>query len=148
LTAAGNSASNAYQAAWTPISGTYGGIALSDAESFSGSLVLNITVGANSSYRVPLLLEWDQPYGGATSDLELLAFRNGSLVATATNDAVGEPTNPWTGFYLLGGATYQIAVANLSGSDPGLIKLIVENNGLPVTVSGANAGTVFGHALT
>ena len=39
VTAAGNDASNGYQAAWTPISGTYDGTTLTDAESFGGSLV-------------------------------------------------------------------------------------------------------------
>src|SRR5207248_9944484 len=33
LTAAGNNASSAYQAAWTPISGTYDGVVLRDAQS-------------------------------------------------------------------------------------------------------------------
>jgi hypothetical protein len=39
LTAAGNNASNAYQAAWSAISGSFDGQTLTDAESFSGSLV-------------------------------------------------------------------------------------------------------------
>ena len=77
VTAAGNEASNAYQAAWTPIAHTsYDGSSLSDIESFGGSPVQTVTVGGN----VPLILEWNQPYGGATSDLEILAFQNGNLV--------------------------------------------------------------------
>ena len=147
-TAAANNASSAYQAAWTPISGTYGGVALQDAQSFGGSLVQTITIGGNSNYDAPLLLEWDQPYGAATSNLEILVFQNGRLVATATNRSVGEPTNPWTGVDLLGGQTYQIAIENLSGPNPGLIKEIVAGNGLPVSLSGANLGTTFGHAIT
>jgi len=148
VTAAGNNAGNAYQAAWTPISGTFDGVHLTDAESFGGSLVQTITVGANSSYRVPLLLEWNQAYGAATSDLEILVFNNGRLVGTATNRSDGEPNNPWVGIELTGGATYQIAIENLSGSAPGLIKEITEGDGLPVAIAGANTGTVYGHAMT
>src|SRR5262245_11586545 len=144
LTAAGNSASNAYQTAWTPISGIYDGVFLTDALSFAGSLVQTITVGANSSYRVPLILEWDQPYGRATTRLEVLIFANGYLAGIGTSNSV----NPWIGVALPGGATYQIAIENLSGPDPGLTKEIIENNGLPVTLGGANAGTVFGHGMT
>ena len=121
---------------------------MQDAQSFGGSLVQTITIGGNSNYDAPLLLEWDQPYGAATSNLEILVFQNGRLVATATNRLVGEPTNPWTGVDLLGGQTYQIAIENLSGPNPGLIKEIVAGNGLPVSLSGANLGTTFGHAIT
>ena len=148
VTAAGNNASDGYQSTWIPISGTFDGINLSNAESFGGSLVQTITIGANSSYDVPLLLEWNQPYGGVTSNLEILAFKNGKLVATATNSSSGEPTNPWVGLDLVAGATYQIAIENISGPNPGLIKEIAEGNGLPVTISGANIGTVYGHAMT
>src|SRR5262245_35295631 len=142
VTAAGNNASNAYQAAWTPISGSYGGVNLVDAESFGGSIVQTLTLGANSSYVVPFILEWDQPYGAVTSDLQLLVFRNGALLGTATNDTYGEPNNPWVIVGLRGGATYQIAIRNLSGPDPTLIKEIVEGNGLPVALNGANIGSV------
>jgi hypothetical protein len=44
VTAAGNDGSDGYQAAWTPISGTYDGRTLTDAESFGGSLVQTITI--------------------------------------------------------------------------------------------------------
>ena len=81
-----------------------------------------LTIGASSSYLVPLLLQWGQPYGAATANLELLVFRNGALYATATNASVGQPTNPWTGVMLPGGATYQIAIENLSGANPALIR--------------------------
>jgi hypothetical protein len=81
VTAAGNDASNAYQAAWSPISGTFDGVALTNAESFGGSLVQTITINTEGTglEPVPLLLEWNQAYGAATSDLEMLVFRNGSL---------------------------------------------------------------------
>ena len=64
VTAAGNDAENAYQAAWTPISGTFDGKVLSDAESFGGSLVQTVTINTEGTgYDVPLLLEWNQAYG-------------------------------------------------------------------------------------
>ena len=87
VTAAGNDASNGYQAAWTPISGTFDGKALTDAESFGGSLVQTVTINTEGTGDdVPLLLEWNQAYGAATSDLEILVFNSsGQLVGTATN---------------------------------------------------------------
>ena len=148
VTAAGNNASNAYQAAWTPMSGTFDGVNFQDTESFGGSIVQTITIGANSSYDVPILLEWNQPYGDATSDLAIVVFSNGRYLGYVTNSSDGEPANPWIGVDLTGGATYQIAIVNLSGPNPGLIKEIAEGDGLPVTISGANVGTVYGHAMT
>jgi len=144
IAAAGNNGSAAYQSAWTPMSGSYDGVTLTDALSFGGSIVQTINVMAG----VPLLLEWSEAYGQATSDLELLIFHNGSLIATATNQSLGEPTNPWTAYQFSTSGSYQIAIENLSGPDPGVIKEIAAGNGLPVTISGANAGTVFGHAMT
>jgi VCBS repeat-containing protein len=149
VSAAGNDASNGYQAAWTPTSGTFDGTTLTDAESFGGSLVQTVTINTEGTGdSVPLLLEWNQPYGAATSDLEILVFQNGKLVGTATNRTSGEPTNPWVGMNLSATGTYQIAIENLSGPNPGLIKEITEGDGLPATISGANSGTVVGHALT
>jgi Subtilase family len=150
VTAAGNNGGNAYQAAWTPISGLFDGVALTNAESFAGKLVQTVTVGLNFNYEVPFLLEWNEPYGGANSNLELLVFEGGELVGKVTNSDVGEPSNPWTGVLLPGGATYQIAIEDLSApnSSPGLIKEIAAGDGIPVTISGANVGTVYGHAMT
>ena len=44
--------------------------------------------------------------------------------------------------------TYYVAIENLSGPNPGLIKEITAGDGLPATISGANSGTVVGHAMT
>ena len=150
VTAAGNDAENAYQATWTPISGTFDGKALSDAESFGGSLVQTVTINTEGTgYSVPLLLEWNQAYGQATSDLEVLVFSSsGQLVGTATNASDGEPTNPWVEFDFTKSGTYYVAIENLSGPNPGLIKDITEGDGLPATISGANVGSVYGHAMT
>jgi Tryptophan-rich Synechocystis species C-terminal domain/Subtilase family len=149
VTAAGNDASNGYQAAWSPISGTFDGHALSDAESFGGSLVQTVTINTEGTGdAIPLLLEWNQAYGAATSNLEILVFHNGSLVGTATNQTSGEPTNPWVEYDFATSGTYQVAIENLSGPNPGQIKEITAGDGLPATISGANSGTVVGHAMT
>ena len=150
VTAAGNDAGNAYQAAWTPISGTYDGKTLTDAESFGGSLVQTVTINTEGTgYDVPLLLEWNQAYGAAASDLEILVFNSsGRLVGTATNASSGESSNPWVEYDFTRSGTYHVAIENLSGPDPGLIKEITEGDGLPATISGANVGSVFGHAMT
>jgi hypothetical protein len=150
VTAAGNDASNGYQAAWTPISGSYDGKALTDAESFGGSLVQTVTISTEGAGNdVPLLLEWNQAYGQASSDLEILVFNgNGQLVGTATNASNGESTNPWVEYDFTKSGTYYVAVENLSGPNPGLIKEITAGDGLPATISGANTGTVVGHAMT
>ena len=150
ITAAGNDAANGYQAAWTPISGTYDGMALTDAESFGGNLVQTITVNTEGTgYDVPLLLQWNQAYGQATSDLEILVFnRSGQLVGTATHASSGEPNNPWLEYDFSQSGTFYVAIKNLSGPNPGLIKEITAGDGLPATISGANSGTVFGHAMT
>jgi Subtilase family len=148
VTAAGNNASNAYQAAFTPISGMFDGTNLQDAESFSGSPVQTITVGGNASENIPLVLQWNQAYGHATSDLEMLVFRNGHLISEATNASSGEPANPIVEFNLTEPGTYQVSIENQSGPNPGLIKEIAEGDGLPAMISGANTGSIFGHEMT
>jgi len=150
VTAAGNDAGNAYQAVWTPISGTYDGKTLTDAESFGGSSVQTVAINTEGTrYDVPLLLEWNQAYGAATSDLEILVFNSsGRLVGTATNASNGEPSNPWVEYDFTRSGTYYVAIENLSGPNPGLIKEITEGDGLPATISGANVGSVYGHAMT
>ena len=150
VTAAGNDASNGYQASWTPISGTFDGTRLSDAESFKGSLVQTVTINTEGTGDdVPLILEWNQAFGAATAHLEILVFSSsGKLVGTATNASSGEPTNPWVGFDFSASGTYYVAIENLSGPNPSLIKEITAGDGLPATISGANSGTVVGHAMT
>jgi subtilisin family serine protease len=159
LTAAGNNASNAYQNTWSPITSTsFDGEPLKDTENFGSSTkqspVQTVTIGGSSSDEVPLLLEWNQPYGQATSDLAVLVFQNGQYLGRVTNANDGEPTNPWVGVLLQGGTTYQIAIENLSGPDPGLIKEIAAGDGIPIKISvpfsiaGSNVGTVFGHAMS
>jgi 20S proteasome alpha/beta subunit len=162
ITSAGNEASNGYQAAWSPISGSFvlagQTISLTDAQNFGGTPFQAITVNSEGTgIQIPLLLEWDQAYGtvsASTADLELLVYNSsGQLLGTVTNAVDGEPTNPWVGVRLpatgTSTATYYIAIENLHPStNPRLIKEITFGDGLPVTISGANSGTVVGHAMT
>jgi Tryptophan-rich Synechocystis species C-terminal domain/Subtilase family len=156
VTAAGNEASNGYQAAWNPTSGLFHGTTLIDAEDFGGSSPLVQTVNINTEGTgddVPLILEWNQAYGtvsASTADLEILVFNSsGTLIGTATNAADGEPTNPWVEYDFTQSGTYYVAVENLhTGTNPGLIKEITEGDGLPATISGSNTGTVVGHSMT
>jgi hypothetical protein len=164
VTAAGNDGSNGYQASWIPTSGSLKGISapLTDAENFGGSLVqeVDVKIPLNSGYTVPLVLEWDQAYGKASSNLEVLVYtkdENGNyqLVGTATNTSPwppqsgsGEPQNPWVEFDFQKTGTYYVAIRNLSGPDPTLIKYITAGDGLTADIIGANSGTVVGHAAT
>ena len=75
-------------------------------------------------------------------------FSQRDLVGTATNTSSGEPNNPWVEYDFTASGTYQVAIENLSGPNPGLIKEITWGDGLPATISGANVGTVVGHAMT
>src|SRR5262249_15246423 len=72
VAASGDSDSNGYQAPWTPMSGSYGGVALTDAQSFGGSLVQTITVPGNAA--IPLTVGWDQPVTDPASTMKVLVF--------------------------------------------------------------------------
>src|SRR6266700_3470132 len=86
VTSAGNNASNAYQAAWTQASGSFDGFSFSDAENFGGSIVQTVTINTEGLVSaVPLVLQWNQAYGAATSDLHLVVFKNGSLYGDFNN---------------------------------------------------------------
>ena len=144
VTAAGNDGSAAYQANWTPFRfASYDGFQLAHTENFDGSPVQTITVAAE----VPLLIEWNEPYGSARTKMEALVFQNGSLVGLADSKYEGEPHNPWLDINLYSG-TYEIALERVSGPRPGLFKEIAAGDGIPVSISGANVGTVYGHAMT
>ena len=144
VTAAGNDGSAAYQANWTPFrSASYDGTQLAHTENFGGSPVQTITVAAE----VPLLIEWNEPYGSARTKMEVLVFQNGRLVGLADSKYEGEPHNPWLGIDLYSG-TYEIALERVSGPRPGLFKEVAAGDGIPVSISGANVGTVYGHAMT
>jgi hypothetical protein len=154
VTAAGNDGNNGYQANWNSGSGTFDGVPLTDAQKFlGGSLVqtVNVVIPVSKGYTVPLLLEWDQAYGNATSNLEILVFNSAThkLVGTAT---ASESGNPFVEFDFTNSGIYQVAIENLGGPDPGVIKEITAGDGLTATITGVPAnsasGTVVGHAAT
>ena len=121
LTSAGNSDAVGYQAAWNPIqTATVGPTVLHDTQDFgNGSPTQTVTVRA--SQRVPnaiFAVQWNQPYGAVTSNLQVVVFLNNVVVATVT----GNGSDPYILFSLPQGNTYTIAIQNPSGPDPGLIK--------------------------
>ena len=151
VTAAGNNAESGYQAAWNEITTTtFDGTVLHDAQNFGGgSAVETVTIGGSANAdTVPFVFEWNQPYGSVTSDLEVLVFSGGKLLGAVTNSSSGEPTNPFIAFGLSSGFTYQMAIVNLSGPNPGLIGEMSEGDGLPVSINVADAGTVQGHHMS
>jgi len=68
--------------------GSFDGTILTDTESFGGNVVQTVTINTEGTGdKVPLILQWNQPYGAATSDLEVVVFRNGSFYEEFTNQS-------------------------------------------------------------
>ena len=75
--------------------------ALTDAESFGGSLVQTVTINTEGTGDdVPLLLEWNQAYGAAPPRISRFSSSTaaGSSSARRPTHRDGEPTNPWVEF--------------------------------------------------
>jgi hypothetical protein len=147
LTSSNNSDSLGYQAAWNPIqTATVGSTVLRDTQNFgNGSPTQTVTVGASQNVpNATFVVQWNQPYGAVKSNLEVVVFLNNVVVATVT----GNGSDPYIIFTLPQGNTYTIAVQNLSGPDPGLIKEVCISPAMPVTINGANSGTVQGHEIS
>ncbi|NPV22971.1 S8 family serine peptidase [Bradyrhizobium sp. 81013] len=141
VTSAGNNGSSAYQTSWTSTSGSIGGNYFAgNALSFGGNVAQTITVTAGAR----LLVQWDQPWGQAASHLAVSVYKDGQYLGYAPN----YNQNPFIGLQFGVSGTYQIVIADVSGPTPSTIKEILAGNGLSVSISGANAGTVFGHAMT
>ncbi len=141
VTSAGNNGSTAYQTSWTSISGSIGGMYYDgNALSFGGNIAQTITVTAGAN----LLVQWDEAWGQAASHLSVNVYQNGQYLGHVPNSY----QNPWIGLHFAVSGTYQIVIADVSGPTPSTIKEILAGNGLPVSISGANIGTVFGHAMT
>jgi hypothetical protein len=144
LTSAGNRDAVGYQAAWNPIqTATVGSTVLHDTQNFgNGSPTQTVTVRAsNDGSSARFVVQWNQPFGAATSNLEVVVFLNNAVVATVT----GNGRDPVIIFTLPPGETYTIAIQDLSGPDPGLIKEAAVSNSSLVTIGGANSGTTQGH---
>ena len=149
VTCAGNQAAAAYQSSWTNIaSATYDGQTLTNTLDFGGGApVQTVAIGNDYQTYTPVILQWNQPYGSASSNLAMVVFSGGVYLGTVTNSGSG---NPDIEVYLTSGYTYQIAIEDLSGPAPTLIKDMIYNDSDPSNVSlgGANAGTVLGHHMS
>ncbi len=144
VTAAGNNGSAAYQAAWTPFdmrSMTDSSSLTPRTSAAARSRLLRSTerfrcLSSGTSLTVPRARRWRR-----------LSSKTGASSGWSTANTKANPTNPWLGMELYSG-TYQIALERVSGPKPGLIKEIAAGDGIPVSISGANVGTVYGHAMT
>src|SRR5579862_1295197 len=127
FTAAGNEASNAYQATYSPIASFLpNGTFVGDAQNFGGGNVAqSITMTGGSVF----LMQWDQAWGLATSNLDVRVFQNGVQLANFTRFNSGlSSADPFVGFSLnpsAGTQTFQIVITNDSGPNPGLIKYML-----------------------
>jgi hypothetical protein len=153
LTSAGNSDAVGYQAAWNPIQmATVGGTVLRNTQNFgNGSPTQTVTIAGNPMDRaVPFVVQWNQPYGKVTSDLQVVVFVNDIVVARRTrhNNIPSQQNDPYIQFPLPRGFTYTIAIQNLSGPNPGLIKEVALGSAGLVTIQGANSGTTQGHQIS
>jgi hypothetical protein len=156
LTAAGNEGEEGYQSIWDPLARTsYDHVTLRNTQNFgNNSPVQTITIGSAVS-DIIWELQWNQPFGAATTHLGVLVFQNGTLAGEFSNANIGSFTesdfNPGSNDPLIAldltPGTYQLAIENLSGSDPGEIKDVLFANGTEpfVSLGDANAGTVLGH---
>jgi hypothetical protein len=147
LTSSNNNDAKGYQAAWNPIqTATLGSEVLHNTQNFgNGSPTQTVTVGASQNVsNATMVVQWNQPYGAVTSNLEVVVFLNNVVVATVT----GNGRDPYIIFTLPQGKTYTVAIQNLSGPDPGLIREAAVGSSSLVTIQGANAGTVQGHEIS
>ncbi len=156
LTCAGNQGFPAYQTAWNQTSLIYGGLAY-DAVNFGTAQnpnpFINLTFSAGASGNI--YLQWDQPWGGAVTNLEVDSWflsggqethlggpytragnasydQNDPLIAVPFNNDTSSPV------------TLQISIINLAGPNPGFLKFEAYDNtgGTSVTINGQNTGTV------
>ena len=149
FTAAGNDASNAYQSVWRGTNGDTQFNFNSGAGAAITSQSVNVTIFPGAS--VIFDLQWDQPFHSPSSEFELLVTdqSGGSFTATGGANTPGDVAE--ADFALQNNTaspistTLNVAIDRLSGPDPSLIKYIASGDGQPVSIDGANTGTVFGH---
>jgi hypothetical protein len=131
FTAAGNDASNAYQAQWSAVTPQ------------------QATIGAGAD--IVFDLQGDQSFNSPTTSLGLSFTDNLGETFTATEEGgvnydgeavtLLEVANPHD-FAISGTLT----ISDLAGPAPSLVKLAALGNGQSVSLAGANTGTVIGHA--
>jgi hypothetical protein len=155
FTSAGNDADNSYQSAFRPVAvAAPDGQVLANAQDFDPgpgiSGVQNVTIGANTS--VTFVLQWDQPYGGAATDMEMHFYSGGTLLGSVDRNHSGSIADPIVGATITTGSvplTLQVAIDDASGPLPGLVKYVAYANGAPVTIDtfSSPGGTVVGHHM-
>jgi uncharacterized repeat protein (TIGR01451 family) len=139
FSAAGNQASNSYQANFTA-GGTYapgsfsgglyfyGGVAQSFGATDYDSIKIDSSATSNSFVKIGL--QWQSPYaslgdaGGATSDLDLyLINSSGKVVAESAGYSVGHDPIQYMTYTNTSGAplTYKLMIVEYAGSTPGAI---------------------------
>jgi len=128
FTAAGNNASNAYQASWSSLTPQ------------------SVTIGPQSD--IIFDLQWNEPLDDVTSSLDLTA--TGALAPYVQGQVVDYNGEPVTLLSIANPTASTIAgtltISDLSGPAPGLVKLAALGDGYPVSIADANVGTVIGHA--
>jgi hypothetical protein len=148
---------SAYQGSFTPLTVTLPGVGAVTANDFgSGSPyeAINVTGG----YVTSLDLQWNEPWQsidgtGAAHSLALDVFsKTGStyqFVGALNTDQVGGDPAQTGALSAAASGTYYLAVVENGGTGfSGQFKIEAENNSFsPVTVAGANSGTLIGNAM-
>jgi hypothetical protein len=155
LTSAGNDANNSYQSDFRPVSATMpDGQAMTNVHDFDPgagvSTVQSVTIAANTT--VNFVLQWDQAYGAAATNMAMSFYAGGALLGTVDRDQSVSTLDPIVGARITTGAspvTLQVAIDDVSGPLPGLLKYVAYANGAPVSIDtfSSPAGTVTGHHM-
>jgi hypothetical protein len=155
LTSAGNEANNSYQSVYRPVTAAMpDGQVIANVHDFDPGVgvsgVQSVTIGANST--VNFVLQWDQAYGAAATDMAMRFYAGGSLLGTIDRNQSVSTLDPVVGAQITTGSspvTIQIAIDDVSGPLPGLLKYVAYANGMPVTIDtfSSPAGTVTGHHM-
>jgi hypothetical protein len=154
VAAAGDSGAHGYQAPWATVSGTFtfpttsgGSQTLTNLENFGDGpfLKINVTTTGDTTSGISFSVGWDQPFTAPPSTMELFVLSGGTILSDKTTTNL---TSSGVTYSLLAGdlkpGNYEIAVENLSGPDPGLLKVILGHSqnlmGLSGSIVGENAG--------
>ncbi len=172
FSSAGNSARQSYESAFTD-SGNFGCFGnRHDFDPGAGSDTLQeVTIPVNTS--ITIVMQWDQPFlsasetsAGSASDIDIIllnatAPQTGCPTANRVTDAFGFFVQGATGniggdaveimsftnFASLGyGETFNIAIENFSGPNPGIIKYVEFRGAMTVDEYATNSPTSYGHA--
>jgi hypothetical protein len=165
-TAAGNNANHAYEAAWSGLSATVGGVAGTFQDIGGGTPLQTFSLAVNST--IHLGFTWDAAYleagspgnGGGNfkvnNDLQVLVtdskgatlLKSFDANATNTNEAFTEVTFSNTGAF--GTNSFALAFNLVSGAAPGRIRWVSFDDGVPGEDPGAVGEgnfTTFGHEV-